>query len=369
MIHVAFDLSSLTRQKSGVGVYTESLIRHLPDESGGLRISGYSSGRTRPDLHDFRNLVTYRHLPVPTRGLYGAWNSLHMPTIERLVGAVDIFHGTNYVLPPVRNAKRVLTIHDLSFIRCPEWCPPEVVRPYAKNVARFCAEADVVIAVSEFTKRELTDLLDVPESKITVIGEAIEVPSAVSESSRFLERLHSITPYLLFVGTLEKRKNLLGILTAFNELRVDYPHHLVLAGKPGFGWSECAAYIEREGLAERVHVLGYVSDEEKAALYEHADAFLYPSLYEGFGLPILEAFAGGCPVITARRASLPEVAGDAAVYIEGDEAGELADCMRRVLDDAALQAELRERGRRRLESFSWDRAGRETMGVYGSLLS
>jgi len=372
VIHVAFDLSSLGPQKSGVGVYTESLMRHFSDDTGAIRISGYSSGRVKPELGNCPELASYRHISIPTRGLYGLWNLTGFPVIERLVGPVDVYHGTNYVLPPVRRAKRVLTIHDLSFIRCPELCPPDVVSPYVKNVPRFCREADKIIAVSEFTKRELMELLDIPESKIVVIGEAIDRPIRTdgTDSSRQCSfDLDSVSPYLLFVGTLEKRKNIMGLLKAFNDIHRSYPHHLVLAGKPGYGWSECTAYIEEQGLGDRVHVLGYVSDEEKTALYTHAEVFVYPSLYEGFGLPILEAFAGGCPVVTMDTASMPEVAGDGAVYADADEPDGVAHAIRRVLDDADLRENLRNKGTQRLELFSWNRVASETVDVYRGLLS
>ena len=319
-MRIAVDMGPLAGARTGVGNYVYSLVSELVRLAPEDAFAGLSVSRRRPDLGALAERVALRHVAVPARAMHLAWGLAGAPALERLVGEVDVYHGTNYVLPPAKRARRVLSIHDLSFLRAPELCNPKIVAPFSKAIRRFAFQADAILTCSESTRRETLDLLDVAPERVTVALDAAHdsvAPVPRDEAARTVAEQCSVTgPYLLFVGTLELRKNVDGILRAFGQLAADIPHTLLLLGSPGWGWESCAKIPAEAGLENRVCLPGYVPTSVLSALYSAADAFVFPSRYEGFGLPLLEAMRCGCPVVTSQTTSLPEVAGDAAVYVD-----------------------------------------------------
>jgi glycosyltransferase involved in cell wall biosynthesis len=309
---------------------------------------------------------------LPTRVLYHLWTLLGVPKADRYLGGVDVYHATNYFLPPTQRAKTVLTIYDLSFLAVPGLCSPKIVRPFSRNVARFVLMADAILTCSEFSKRELAERLDVDPNRVTVTYGAVD--ESLRPMDRELAREHLKTqygisgPFVLFTGTLEPRKNVPGILRAFKLVAEHFPHSLVLVGQTGWNASEIDAALRETALGGRVHRIGYVpSHQELAAFYSAADVFVFPSFYEGFGLPVLEALTCGCPVVTSRKASLPEVGGGAVLYADPDDPGQIAGAIQRFLEDDALRALCIESGKAQARRFSWDACARQTLGVYRRL--
>lgn len=378
-MRVGFDIGPITHARSGVGNYCLHLLRALL-ELEGLDVSGFAASARKLDLGALGRPLRHRHLPIPTRAMYKVWSTLGMPAVDSMLGGVDVYHATNYFLPPVRRATRVLTIHDVGFKRHPELCSPKIVGPFASKVADFAREADAVIADSESTRRDIISTLGVDADRVHTVHLAPERSmSGISRDDAVAtvrSALSIATPYVLFVGTIEPRKNVVGLLKAFRMIQEPFPHRLVIVGARG--WIshdeyermlglDAAANAISDKLRNRVDLPGFVSQSNLPALYSAADAFIFPSFYEGFGLPVLEAMACGCPVITANNSSLPEVGGDAAEYCDANDIDSIADAMRRVLSDSALRERMRERGFAQAAKFSWKKTAEQTAAVYRSV--
>ncbi len=368
-MRIAVDTSPLAPPRTGVGNFVHALLRHLVRQGDGHEFVGLSTGLRPVDLGDVPGLAGARHVRAPTRLMYRVWLAGGRPRADLLAGGADVYHATNYFLPPVSRAARVLSIYDLAFMKTPQLASPKIVGPFARNMARFAREADAIVVCSEATQRDVCELLDVPGEKVTVTYGAVDddfTPPQPDEARALLKRHYGLeAPFLLYVGTIEPRKNVAGLLSAFALAAPQLPHELVVVGGAGWEQEDLAARVRENGLEKRVRFLGYLGERAHLpALYAAADAFALPSFYEGFGLPVLEAMHCGCPVIVSDRTSLPEVAGDAGCYVNPDDNRHMAEAMLKVLGDAALRGSMREKGLARAARFSWDRCAKETLAVY-----
>jgi glycosyltransferase involved in cell wall biosynthesis len=256
----------------------------------------------------------------------------------------------------------------------PERCSPRIAGTFARGVRRFAQEADAVLACSEATRRDTIELLDVPPEKVTVTYEGVDedfAPVEREEAATEVARAYGVRePYVLFVSTLEPRKNVPSLLRAFAQIAPSIPHRLVLAG--GMGWKTEAilAAIREVALGDRLVMTGFVPSRRMlACLYSAADVFAFPTWYEGFGLSILEAMTCGCPVVASDNSSVPEVVGDAGLLCAADDVEGLAGNILRVIEDSSLRNELADRGRARALLFSWEACALKTLYVYRSVLS
>jgi len=380
-----------------VGNYCLNLLKALL-ELDSLDISGFAASARKLDLFALGTPLRHRHLPIPTRAMYMIWSVLGVPRVDSLLGGVDVYHATNYFLPPVRNAKRVLTIHDITFKKHPELCSPKIVGPFSSKVAGFAKKADAVIADSESTRRDIIDLLGVNAERVHTVHLAVDdalQPVPKEEARREVGKKFGLHhPYMIFVSTIEPRKNVPGLIQAFRRIKAEFPHRLVLVGKPGWNMEEFEKVSLLESLGagtdtpesvsdaieklssatsesghkrSRIERLGFVAQSDLSLLYSAADALVFPSFYEGFGLPVLEAMTCGCPVITANNSSLPEVAGDAAEYCDANDVDSIANAMRRVLSDSALRDQMVQRGFVQAAKFSWRKAAEQTAAIYRSV--
>ncbi|MCC6699429.1 MAG: glycosyltransferase family 4 protein [Candidatus Hydrogenedentes bacterium] len=368
-MRIGFDIGPITKRRTGVGNYCLSLLRHvLLRATSYVSVRGFSASLHSPALDELPPGLSCTWLPVPTRLMYLIWNGLHTPSVDGLLGGLDVYHATNYFLPPVKRAKTVLTIYDLAFVSAPELCSPKVVGPFSRGVRRFVKEADLVIAASESTKRDLVNLLETSPEKVRVIyGAAGEGVRAVSrdEAVSALSRRYGIEgPFFLFVGTLEPRKNVAGAVRSFRRMARDVPHRLVLLGNAGWNADEILREIANPATADRILRPGPAPDEDLGLFYSAAEALVFPSFCEGFGLPALEAMACGCPVIASNTSSLPEVCGEAALYCApADEEG-LAAAMLRVVSDGDLRSRMINDGQTQARRFSWSRCAQQTLEAY-----
>ncbi|MBI3176558.1 MAG: glycosyltransferase family 4 protein, partial [Chloroflexi bacterium] len=256
--------------------------------------------------------------------------------------------------------------HDLTFLRYPQFLTAESRRYYNDQIVAAAQRADAILADSEATRTDVINLLDAPSHKVTTVHLAADsrfapLPAEAVAADR--ARLGLPSDYLLFVGTFEPRKNVSGLLNAYAILPPDAPP-LMLAGNTGWLFDEVEALVTQLGLSDRVRFVPDVPADDLPALYRGASALVLPSHYEGFGLPVLEAFACGTPVIAADRASLPEIAGDAAALCDPDDPAGIAHAIQTVLSDSAYSAALIAKGFTRAKSFSWDKCARETLNVY-----
>jgi glycosyltransferase involved in cell wall biosynthesis len=264
----------------------------------------------------------------------------------------------------------VITVHDLAYLRMP-WLLTADSRRYYGKIHHAVQEADAIIAVSHATAQDLIDLADAPAKKLHVVYEAADpelAPLPADAAAQIVHERHGIDgPYILFVGTLEPRKNVPKLLEAFAMIRREFPARLVLAGGKGWLADDVFATVQRLALSDGVILLGSVSPADLRPLYCAAEALVLPSLYEGFGLPPLEAMACGTPVVVSNAGALPEIVGDAGMLVRPDDPHDIAQGLGWVLGNASFRQALIERGLSRAATFSWDRAARETVTVYESV--
>jgi len=372
-MRIGLDAIPLAAAKTGIGHYTDALSTWLarthPDHEYELmspfefsvdRRNGHHSE------HPYPPNLNKRFTPV--RSIFRKWWLIGLPSLLQL-SPVDVFHGTNYCIPLWAPCPTVVTVHDLSLFTQSATHEDANVERGRRRMPIMARRASAVIAPSEWTRKEIIEYLDVREDRIRVIFEAAREsmrPVSADEAAPVLEH-HSIDfPYILFVGTIEPRKNLLTLIEAYDELlrtSTERPHLVICGGR---GWLDSEVFKRARDLHIRdmIHFTGYVDDDDLPALYSSAQAFVYPSLYEGFGLPPLEAMACGTPVITSNASSLPEVVGKAGLTFDPRDAKSLARNLSNVLTDVSLRAHMRISGIEQSQRFSWARAANETQVVY-----
>ncbi len=282
-------------------------------------------------------------------------------------GHAPVYHATEHLLPHT-SCPALLTVHDLIFERYPQHHTRRNVIFLRAALPRFVRAAQAIIAVSAHTKRDIVEFYGAPPSKIQVIHEGIDArfaPAPASEIARVRAAYSPERPWLLMVGTLEPRKNHAAALYTLQRLRAEgFPHRLLVVGGEGWLFEPVRALVEELGLANDVTFTGYVADADLPPLYTGADAVLMPSLYEGFGFPLLEAMACGAPVVASNASSLPELAADAALLVEPLDHNAFVHATRLLLTQPALAHALRARGMARARTFTWARCAAETAALY-----
>lgn len=354
---------------AGISRYILNLVAHLPDALGGDSATIFLGDRRLPsNLAKLPLDYSFSRIPTARPQARILWEQLVAPLACARAG-VQLLHSTAYVQPLLCPTRSVVTIHDLSFILMPETFK-RGNQLYLSALTRISARrADRVIAVSENTRQDVIRLLGVTPSKVEVVHHGIEPefrPIEPSVVEGFRRRRGLPDRYVLHLGTLEPRKNLPTLLRAFAQARREYglSHELVLGGGKGWGYQQIFDLVDSLGLKGKVHFPGFVPLAELPLWYNGASLFAYPSRYEGFGMPPLEAMACGTPVLTSSRSSLPEVLGGAGLLVDPDSVPALADELGRVLGDEARLADLRERGLRRAATFSWNETARRTVRIY-----
>lgn len=389
-MHIGIDYTAAAWQGAGIGRYTRELIRAVVAQGSTYRYSLFYAaggiGSENPYISDLRQLCeTYPYvravpIPISPRRLTQLWQRARLPIpIELFTGQLDLLHATDFVLPPTR-ARTLVTIHDLSFLLYPQFAAPGMVRYLSSAVPRSVRRANGVLADSKATRNDLIRLLDTDPVRIEVVYPGVDArfrPLPHSETAPIRQKLALPERFLLFISTLEPRKNLVRQLEAFSQLI--HPHDsettaplndlkFVIGGRRGWLYDEIFATIERLQLRPHLHLLDFVDDNDLPALYNLAWAFTYPSIYEGFGLPALEALACGTPVLTAGNSSLPEVVGDTAVIVDASDTAAIYDGMRRICIDVALRTRLQANGPLRARQFSWQQAGERILAQYRRLI-
>ncbi len=360
----------------GVGVYTRELVKALfkVDQENEYILFFSSLRRQFPGLQVgalAHSRVKIKKFKIPPTGLDFLWNKLHIAPIEWFIGEIDVFHSSDWTQPPTKKAKLVTTIHDLSFLRWPETVHPKVLTVQKRRLDWVKKEVDIIIAVSRATKKEIIELLGIEEERIRVVYEGVprdvekfKLKFKLKEVESLREKLKSRykidRPYLFAYGSRAPRKNIKRLIGAFREIReIRDKYQLVIVGD----------YQPEEKLPNNVVLTGFLPREEMLALFAGATALVYPSLYEGFGLPILEAFALGVPVITSNCSSMAEVASKAAILVDPNSTESIARGIKTVLNSELIREKLIEAGKQRARQFSWERAAKETLKIYQFLIS
>ncbi len=372
MMNVALELQPCCGNRSGIGMYTYELAKRMKDEND-LGFSGnifnFLSRNDNTDALSGIRMPIRIEKSMP----YGVYRRIwHMVpfSYNTLFPSADLNVFFNFIVPPRVKGKVITVIYDMTYLRFPETMNESNLRRIRKDIGYSVARSDKIITISEFSKNEIHELLQIPEEKIEVVYSA---PSIVTETADFQvvqERLKIQKPYLLYVGTIEPRKNLIRLIQAFDWLKKEkqIPHQLILAGGGGWKTEEIHQAAETARFAEEIRFTGYLSSEEKNALYQKADAMVFPSLYEGFGMPPLEAMLFGCPVICSDAASLPEIVGEAAELVDPLDVEAIADGIWNVLSNRNYRSSLIEKGTQQALRFSWDRSAEKMIQIYKETL-
>lgn len=375
-MRIAIDYTAAIRQGAGIGVYTRNLVAALLAQDSANRYTLLTSGRpTEERAFPSGDNVRGRSIFIPDRYLNVLWYRLRAPLPATLFsGATDIYHGPDFTLPPLsKRIRKVVTIHDLAFLEHPEYAVPSLAAYLQKVVPQSVAEADAIATVSHEVSRTLVKHFQAPQEKLVVI------PNGVGPHFRRItdpvllgatqHKFHLKFPLVLGVGTLEPRKNHMGLIKAFYQIqkRKNGPAMLAIAGGQGWLYEETQQLVQELKLEHKVRFLGRVSDLELVTLYSLATVFAFPSFFEGFGVPPIEAMACGAPVITSNTSSLPEVAGDAALLVDPHNVDALAEALLRVVSDEQLQQELRQKGYQQAQQYTWATSAKKMLAVYQRL--
>lgn len=364
----------IDKKRTGVNNYLYNLIKNMISNGKADEISLIHYERSDDPIYSQINDILIPEKPLKLTSALGIPQAVKNADIDVLHIPV---HWYNQITPFVlnRNIKKVLTVHDLTPILFPEMHTRETNMTWRSSLKFIKNRTSVMICVSESTKNDCIKLLNIPEKRLRVI------PLSADEQYKPLKNKKQIHdelkqeynidfPFILFVGTLEKRKNVPTLLKSFYKLKKSkVEHKLVVVGGKGWKYTKIFDLIEELNLKNEVIFTDYVSDEYLVKLYNAADLFVYPSLYEGFGLPPLEAMACGCPVITSNTSSLPEVVGDAGIMINPNDIDGLTESMLKILTDNQLREEMSRKSLERAKIFSWKKTAKETWKVYEDVLN
>lgn len=335
---VGLDISQIAHG-GGVATYTQNLAAEISKLPGLETVFFYSSLR-KPYKGNLPNVKSF---PIPPTALEVLFNKIRFVPIEKFIGEIDIFHSSDWVQPSSR-AKKVTTYHDVVPLKYPEWSHPKIVEVHKRRLKLVEKEVDMVIAVSESTKKDLIEVSKIPEDKIKVVYEGVGLefkPKDEEEIEGFRKKYNLPDTFILAIGGIGERRNLGRVKEVVGS------YNLVIAGQN----------------------IPYLSDSEMPLLYNSAALLLYPSLYEGFGLPILEAMACGTPVITSNVSSMPEVGGEAAEYVNPEDIAEMAGVVREVMGSKGKREEMVKKGLAQANKFSWKKCAEETVKVYKEVLN
>ena len=367
---IGLDISQIV-YGTGVSVYTKNLIEALlrVDKENEYNLFFSSLRQNLGQKLKFKSQnynLKVKSFKIPPSLLEPLWNLLHIIPVENFLGPIDVFHSSDWTQPPTKAAK-VTTIHDFGFIKYPDTAHPKIKAVMTRRFKWIKREVDLIIAVSQATKKDIVEILGIPAEKIRVIYEGVSEDVKQIKEQKIIEEVkkkYGIKgAYLLSVATLEPRKNLKRIIKAFSLLKKK-DLSLVIVGKSG--WDEEISQWALKNKDQKIIFTGYVSHDDKVAFYSGATCFVFPSLYEGFGLPILEAMKCGCPVVTSNVSSMPEVAGEAGILVDPLNVKSIAEGINQAIKN---RQELIKKGFAQVKKFSWEKTARETLRVYKEVVN
>lgn len=369
-MRIAVDATSLLGARTGIGTCTAEILRRLPRPDLDVVAFAVSARGARHLGDELPPGVRTVSRPMAARPLRAIWRHIDHPVVERWTGPIDVVHGPNFVVPPSRSGAELVTVHDLTCVRFPELCTADTLQIPAL-LTRAIGRGAWVHTVSQAVADEVLDTFAVPVDRVVVIpngtGPMLE-PDALGPLAARGRTLAGGDRYLLALGTIEPRKDIPSLIGAFDLLAAADPDlRLVLAGPDGWGSEAVTETIGRSPHRSRVLRTGWLEGTDRDALLAGAAVFVYPSAYEGFGLPPLEAIAHGTPVVATRVGALPEVLEDAAEWAQPGDPVSLASAITSLLEDTGRAARLLEAGRRRVEHHDWNRSVDALVELYGRL--
>lgn len=373
-MRVCIDVSPTAQNHAGLGRYAGEIARAL-NTADNVQLSLFFNQPGEAQLPDYLQQIPHQTVKAgnkPWRMGVLLSQMVKWP-LDKTFGAVDIFHATNHLLAHFRQARTVFTLHDLIFLHYPEYHLPYNRWYLTFAMPRYLRAADVIVTPSECSKRDAIKFYNLPDDKIKVIYEAsapyFTPTTDTTALSRVRKKYNLPQRFILHVGTIEPRKNLSRLLEAFKALLADHPTlKLVLIGKKGWLYESFFSHLKNLGLEEAVIFPGYVAELDLPACYQLAEVFVYPSLYEGFGLPPIEAMACGTPVVCSNSSSLPEVVGQGGLQVSPTDTAALTEAIGAILSHDELRLKLRQQALAQAQKFSWQRAAGELETLYDSLL-
>jgi glycosyltransferase involved in cell wall biosynthesis len=370
-MRIGIDATAVPPHKAGAGVYTDALVRALLTQYPNHTVVAFVRGDTLQGLDSKQANFQRVRVDAPTRPLRLAWEQAVLPVLTR-THALDILHSPHHTTPmlPV-HCPRVVTVHDITFSLFPQRYGA-VRRLYMQAATSLSHRvADAIIVPSESVREDLCRHFGARRDRVHVVyeGSRFRAQCDPTRTGEIRARYSRGIPYILNVGSLEPGKNQVTLVRAFKQLRDSgYPHNLVIAGQAAWKYAPLLSTIDRLELRDCVMLPGYVPDEDLPALYASADVFAFPSMYEGFGLPVVEAMACGAPVVCSDRPAMPEIANGAALLVDPEDVGELAAALETVLKCDDVREKYRAAGLARATQFTWEQAARETMAVYRGVI-
>lgn len=380
MKHIGIDLSSTAINKAGVGTYSHELVKNLSflDKKNNYLLFPFFHHIFDPDFKKIKAPDNAENMQVmfdllPKEWAEYLWKKSWIPR-EKFLNNLDLIHVTTFVTPPNYKGKLVTTIYDVTFKTYPEFHTPANVHHCDSGTRTAVERADAIITISQNSKKDIVEIYKCSPEKIhvTLLGYEEKFKPCSDEAKKLaIKNKYQIkNNFLLSVGTIEPRKNLLGTLRAYLSLPEKLRDNLsiIVAGNKGWLNSQLFSFVEENNLKDKVKFLGFVDENDLPTLYSLATIFIYPSFYEGFGLPVIEAMAGGCPVICSNTSSLPEVAGNAAELIDPYNQSQFNQALKNLLTDEKKREKMREKGLKHCRDFSWRKCARQTLDIYQNLL-
>ncbi|NKB25267.1 MAG: glycosyltransferase [Kiritimatiellae bacterium] len=368
---VCIDIQSAITQRAGVGRYTKSLVEHLGAFSSRHELTLFCFDFKRkgiPFEAKGTNLKTIQW--CPGRVVQKMWKTMNWPPFNRFAGEADVYHFPNFIRLPLTTGKSVVTIHDVSFLRHPETTESKNLEYLTAQIQNTVEDADAIITDSQFSANEIAERLNVETAKLFPIHLGLTDPMT-KPTPKHVEQIRNVfgleRPYLLTVGTLEPRKNIPFLIDVFEKIK-GFEGDLVVAGMRGWKDEPILETMKTSSRSHSIRYLDYVHEEHLASLYAGATLFVFPSIYEGFGFPPLEAMQCGTPVLSSSAGSLPEVLGGAAVLMKSFDPTEWADKIEELLDDSSQRETLQAKGVQHIKKFTWAETAEKTWNVYASLI-
>ena len=378
MVTIAIDYTPAIRQQAGIGRIIRGQVAALIAMADEMDLRLFVVGHV-DDAERRQAPLPLHTTPVDERNMVRLWHRLDMPLprVEWFTGGpLDLLHATDFVLPPSKARRKLLTVHDLAFLFYPDAAMPSLHHYLSVVVPRSVRRADALVADSQHTADDLHEQWQVPLERITVVQGAVDhthfQPIRDAKQLAEVRERYGLgeRPYILALSRLEPRKNFVRLIEAFASAREEaqLPHKLVIGGRKGWLYESIFARVQELGLAEDILFPGFVAEADLPALYSGAAFFAYPSLYEGFGLPIVEAMACGAPVLTSDNSCLPEAGGPGAIYVRAEDVDSIAEGIVRLATDTALAAQLAAAGREHAAHFTWERSAQQLLSAYHKLL-
>jgi glycosyltransferase involved in cell wall biosynthesis len=381
-MRIAIPMQILRGEKTGIGYYALNLIRNLAkiDKANEYLLYTFlfryfGSNLKNIFIPNKKNFIP-KFKRIPARFVNFLHDKINIP-IESFIGPIDVLHSLDSRFPLIKNSKLVVTIHDIAFMLFPKYTSNDnfvrnQLTKYVVNAARL---ADGIITVSNNSKKDIIEVLGVPETKITVTYEAADTIFRLTNKSKCSEKIKQKygfdDEYILCVSTLEPRKNISGLIKAFSIAKKskNFDFKLVIVGGKSWYYEELAKLAVYSTLDKDVIFMGYVPEDDLPLLYNCARLFVFPSFYEGFGLPLLEAMGCGLPIVASDNSSIPEVVGDAGVLVDAENTEQIAETIYQVSTDESHLQDLRLKGLKRAKTFSWENTAKKTLQVYNEVYS